>query len=149
MLWEQSWASLWPVAISRLPPQVLQQLRLRRLVAVGVDRGRVRAVLPQWFDDFAGNRQQPPGQLVVERRRQPDRDGDVPRVDGSIEGACVLITGADTLETIAIYVSMLGMDFRLDDGPEELVAHVRTLGQRYLNAVERATSAEDRGEIEQ
>ncbi|WP_436500190.1 helix-turn-helix transcriptional regulator [Actinokineospora sp. HUAS TT18] len=46
----------------------------------------------------------------------------------------VLITGADTLETIAIYVGMLGMDFRVD-GPPELVGHLRVLGERYLAAL--------------
>ncbi|WP_062995409.1 helix-turn-helix transcriptional regulator [Nocardia mikamii] len=48
--------------------------------------------------------------------------------------SCVLYTGADTLETIAIYLSMLMMDFRVD-GPPELVDHIRTLGRRYSSAV--------------
>lgn len=47
---------------------------------------------------------------------------------------CVLITGADALETLAIYLSMLMMDFRVDD-PPELVDHIRTLARRYTNAV--------------
>ncbi|WP_280239201.1 helix-turn-helix transcriptional regulator [Nocardia abscessus] len=47
---------------------------------------------------------------------------------------CVLYTGADALETIAIYLSMLMMDFRVD-GPPELVTHIRTLGRRYTAAV--------------
>ncbi|MFI9401185.1 helix-turn-helix transcriptional regulator [Nocardia sp. NPDC052316] len=46
---------------------------------------------------------------------------------------CVLLTGADALETIAIYLSMLMMDFRVD-GPPELVAHIRTLARRYTEA---------------
>lgn len=57
-------------------------------------------------------------------------------VEAVDEHSSVLVTGADTLETIAIYVSMLGMDFRLD-GPPELVEHVRVLGERYLAAVPR------------
>lgn len=48
--------------------------------------------------------------------------------------SCLLLTGADTLETIAIYLSMLMMDFRVD-GPPELVTHIRTLGRRYTEAV--------------
>ncbi len=48
--------------------------------------------------------------------------------------SCVLYTGADTLETIAIYLSMLMMDFRVDN-PPELVEHIRTLGRRYTAAV--------------
>ncbi|MGY2010519.1 helix-turn-helix transcriptional regulator [Nocardia gipuzkoensis] len=50
---------------------------------------------------------------------------------------CVLYTGADALETIAIYLSMLMMDFRVDS-PPELVAHIRTLGHRYTAAVANA-----------
>ncbi|SDJ11117.1 Predicted DNA-binding transcriptional regulator YafY, contains an HTH and WYL domains [Actinokineospora alba] len=57
-------------------------------------------------------------------------------VEAVDEHTSVLVTGADTLETIAIYVSMLGMDFRLD-GPPELVEHVRVLGERYLAAIVR------------
>lgn len=47
----------------------------------------------------------------------------------------VLVTGADALETIAIYLSMLMMDFRVD-GPPELVAHIRTLARRYTEALD-------------
>ncbi|MQY28547.1 helix-turn-helix transcriptional regulator [Nocardia aurantia] len=50
------------------------------------------------------------------------------------DASCLLITGADTLETIAIYLSMLMMDFRVD-GPPDLVAHIRTLARRYTDAV--------------
>ncbi|MET8648296.1 helix-turn-helix transcriptional regulator [Nocardia aurea] len=48
--------------------------------------------------------------------------------------SCALLTGADALETIAIYLSMLMMDFRVD-GPPELVDHLRTLARRYAEAV--------------
>lgn len=50
------------------------------------------------------------------------------------EKSCLLLTGADAMETIAIYLSMLMMDFRID-GPPELVDHIRTLGRRYRDAV--------------
>lgn len=50
------------------------------------------------------------------------------------ENSCLLLTGADAMETIAIYLSMLMMDFRVD-GPPELVEHIRTLGRRYREAV--------------
>lgn len=46
----------------------------------------------------------------------------------------VLITGADSLATVAAYVGMLGMDFHVVD-PPELAGHVRALGERYLRAV--------------
>ncbi|MFC6011809.1 helix-turn-helix transcriptional regulator [Nocardia lasii] len=50
------------------------------------------------------------------------------------EHSCVLFTGADAMETIAIYLSMLMMDFRVD-GPPELVAHLRVLARRYTESV--------------
>ncbi|MVU81827.1 WYL domain-containing protein [Nocardia sp. ET3-3] len=49
------------------------------------------------------------------------------------DSSCLLLTGADRLETIAVYLSMLMMDFRVDD-PPELVAHIRTLARRYAAA---------------
>ncbi|WP_040812224.1 helix-turn-helix transcriptional regulator [Nocardia concava] len=51
------------------------------------------------------------------------------------DSSCHLLTGADRLETIAIYLSMLMMDFRVDS-PPELVAHIRTLARRYTAATE-------------
>jgi predicted DNA-binding transcriptional regulator YafY len=49
------------------------------------------------------------------------------------EHNCVLVTGADSLATVAAYVGMLGLDFRVAE-PPELVDHVRRLGERYLRA---------------
>ena len=46
---------------------------------------------------------------------------------------CLLITGADSLATIAAYVGMLDMDFRILE-PPELVDHVARLGERYARA---------------
>ncbi|MEU1208018.1 transcriptional regulator [Nocardia sp. NPDC005825] len=51
------------------------------------------------------------------------------------DSSCLLLTGADRLETIAIYLSMLMMDFRVTE-PPELVAHLRTLARRYAAATE-------------
>jgi hypothetical protein len=45
----------------------------------------------------------------------------------------VLVTGADSLETIAAYIGMLGMDFTVDS-PPELVPHLRRVAERYLRA---------------
>ena len=50
------------------------------------------------------------------------------------EHSCVLSTGADSVMTIAVFVGMLGLDFRVDD-PPELADQVRELGERYLRAV--------------
>lgn len=48
---------------------------------------------------------------------------------------CVLVTGADSLEMIAVWVGMLGLDFHVDE-PVELREHVRAVGARYARAVE-------------
>ncbi len=50
------------------------------------------------------------------------------------EVTCVLDTGADTLETLAVHLGMLGADFTVD-GPPELVEQVRELSGRYARAV--------------
>jgi predicted DNA-binding transcriptional regulator YafY len=48
---------------------------------------------------------------------------------------CVLVTGADSLVTIAAYVGMLGCDFEIES-PPELRDHVRALGRRYRAAAD-------------
>jgi hypothetical protein len=48
---------------------------------------------------------------------------------------CVLHTGADTVETLAVYLGLLNADFRVID-PPELVSHLRTLATRYAVATE-------------
>ncbi|MEU8122492.1 WYL domain-containing protein [Spirillospora sp. NPDC049024] len=49
---------------------------------------------------------------------------------------CVLVTGADSLETIAVYIGMLGLDFEVT-GPPELIDHLAVLGERYLRSIGR------------
>jgi predicted DNA-binding transcriptional regulator YafY len=46
----------------------------------------------------------------------------------------VLVTGADSVEVIAVYIGMLGLDFTVSS-PPELVEHVHALGARYERAV--------------
>lgn len=46
---------------------------------------------------------------------------------------CVLETGADSLDTLAVYLGMLGVDFTVTELPE-LVAHLRDLTARYARA---------------
>jgi predicted DNA-binding transcriptional regulator YafY len=64
------------------------------------------------------------------RRRVPAAAGVVEAVT---EGTCLLDTGADTLETLAVYLGMLGADFEVRE-PPELVAHLRGLADRYRRA---------------
>jgi predicted DNA-binding transcriptional regulator YafY len=54
-------------------------------------------------------------------------------VESMGEHRCLLKTGADSLETLAIYVSLLGIDFEIDQ-PDELRAHVQALAERYRRA---------------
>ncbi|GAA4706641.1 helix-turn-helix transcriptional regulator [Phytohabitans rumicis] len=50
-------------------------------------------------------------------------------------GSCILDTGADSLNTLAVYLGMLDLDFEVTD-PPELVAYLRTLGSRYGRAAD-------------
>ncbi|HET6938143.1 MAG TPA: WYL domain-containing protein [Nocardioides sp.] len=47
---------------------------------------------------------------------------------------CVLVTGGDSVEIIAAYIGMLGLDFHVAD-PPELVDAIAALGERYRRAV--------------
>jgi predicted DNA-binding transcriptional regulator YafY len=47
---------------------------------------------------------------------------------------CVLVTGADSVEVVAVYIGMLGLDFHVT-GPPELVEAVAALGDRYRRAL--------------
>ncbi len=47
---------------------------------------------------------------------------------------CILVTGADSVEIVAVYIGMLGLDFHISE-PPALVEHVRLLGERYRRAV--------------
>lgn len=49
------------------------------------------------------------------------------------DGTSVLMTGADSLETIAAYIGMLGMDFTVES-PAELRSVLRTYSERYARA---------------
>ena len=55
-------------------------------------------------------------------------------VEAIDDDTCVLVTGADTVETVAVYIGMLGLDFTATE-PPELVAHLETLAKRYANAI--------------
>ncbi|HEY0816901.1 MAG TPA: hypothetical protein VGE11_26805 [Pseudonocardia sp.] len=50
------------------------------------------------------------------------------------DNTSMLVTGSDSLEVLAVYIGMLGLDFRVD-GPPALVEHLRRVGERYARAV--------------
>ncbi|MET9671308.1 YafY family protein [Streptomyces sp. NPDC006475] len=51
-------------------------------------------------------------------------------VEALDDSTCVLDTGADSVETLGVYLGMLGHDFDVT-GPPELLAHLRELARRY------------------
>ncbi|GAA1576878.1 YafY family protein [Kribbella sancticallisti] len=51
------------------------------------------------------------------------------------DNTCLLITGAESLEVVAVYIGMLGLDFQVT-APPRLVAHLKLIGERYLRAIE-------------
>jgi predicted DNA-binding transcriptional regulator YafY len=55
-------------------------------------------------------------------------------VEAVDDQTCVLVTGGDSVEIIAVYIGMLGLDFTVD-GPPELVAQLAVVGERYRRAV--------------
>jgi predicted DNA-binding transcriptional regulator YafY len=55
------------------------------------------------------------------------------RLEPVDERSCVLHTGANSLEQLALYVGLKGVDFEVLD-PPELVEHVRVLAERFARA---------------
>ncbi len=49
------------------------------------------------------------------------------------EATCLLDTGAESLDELAVYLGMLGVGFRVSS-PPELVDHLRALAARYAAA---------------
>jgi predicted DNA-binding transcriptional regulator YafY len=57
-------------------------------------------------------------------------------VEAVDDHTCVLATGADSVETIAVYIGMLGLDFTVTD-PPELIEQLRIVSERYARAIGR------------
>ena len=51
------------------------------------------------------------------------------------KNSCVLATGADSVETVAVYAGLLDVDFTVSE-PPELVERLRMLADRYQRAVD-------------
>ena len=45
----------------------------------------------------------------------------------------MLVTGDDSLEVVAVWIGMLGLDFTVQE-PPELIGHLRLLAERYTRA---------------
>jgi len=50
------------------------------------------------------------------------------------DGRCVLVTGADSIATLAVYIGMLGLDFTVTE-PADLVDELRSVSERYARAI--------------
>jgi WYL domain len=59
-------------------------------------------------------------------------------VEAIDDTSSVLVTGADSVETVAVYIGMLGLDFTVTE-PPELLEHLVTLARRYASAVKLAS----------
>lgn len=55
-------------------------------------------------------------------------------VEPLADGRSVLVTGGDSLEVVAVWIGMLGLDFTVEE-PSELVGHLQVLARRYAGAV--------------
>ena len=69
-----------------------------------------------------------PAAVIAERL--PAAVGPVEAID---ERTCAVNSGAESVETLALWLGMLGADFELSDCPE-LVEHLRLLAARYRRA---------------
>ncbi len=77
--------------------------------------------------------------ILIDARAQEVIDRINPAV-GTVEplsgGRSVLVTGGDSLEIVAVWIGMLGLDFTVES-PAALVEHLRLLAGRYDRAVAR------------
>ncbi len=60
-------------------------------------------------------------------------------VEAIDEHSCVLATGADSVETVAVYIGLLDLDFNVSE-PPELVARLQLLADRYHRACSAAAA---------
>jgi biotin operon repressor len=67
-------------------------------------------------------------------------------VESRADGRSVLVTGGDSLETVAVWIGMLGLDFTVES-PDELVGHLRVLAARYTAAVKAADEHASDGRV--
>ncbi|HEY9339828.1 MAG TPA: transcriptional regulator [Kribbella sp.] len=50
------------------------------------------------------------------------------------ERSCLLQTGSDTVQSLAVHLALLDVDFVIQDGPPELTAYLDRLAERYRRA---------------
>lgn len=90
----------------------------------------MRSIAESGWNVHARLRIDAPAQRVVDRINPA-----VGVVEAIDEHSSVLVTGADSLETIAAYIGMLNMDFTVES-PAELRGHLSRLAERYARAAD-------------
>ena len=88
----------------------------------------MRRVAVSGWNVHARLRVDAPAQAVLDRINPA-----VGVVEATTETSSVLVTGADSLETVAAYIGMLGMDFTVES-PAELRTMLHALADRYARA---------------
>ncbi|MET0783142.1 MAG: WYL domain-containing protein [Leifsonia flava] len=106
----------------------------RRFVPVGVPGGdhtrfAMRSIAASGWKVHARLRIEASAETVLARINAA-----VGVVEAIDETHSVLVTGADSLDTIAAYIGMLGMDFTVES-PTELLPYLERTAQRYLRAI--------------
>jgi predicted DNA-binding transcriptional regulator YafY len=118
--------------VDRLEPRlpVGQRFAPRALPEEDVAAYVARGVAESAWRFRARVRVQAPAEVIAERIGR--WVGTVEPID---ERTCVLDAGANTMETLAVYLGMLDADFTVSD-PPELVDHLRRLTDRYRRSTD-------------
>jgi predicted DNA-binding transcriptional regulator YafY len=108
----------------RFTPREAPAADLAAYVARGVstarDRFQARVILHAPIDEMA--------------RRVMHSTGTLDPID---DHSCLLLTGADWLDGLAIYIAAIGVEFEIAE-PPELIERVRLLGLRFAEAARRS-----------
>lgn len=113
-----------------LEPRMPTRRRFEPLPVPGGDftAFAMRSIAASGWNVHARLRIAAPAQRVVDRINPA-----VGVVESLDDGSSVLVTGADSLETVAAYIGMLNMDFTVES-PPELVSHLLRLADVYTRA---------------
>ena len=106
----------------RAPPDADLAAYVARGVSAARDRFQARVILHAPVDEIA--------------RRVTHATGTLEPID---DHSCVLRTGADWLDGLAIYIASIGVEFEIAE-PPELIERVRLLGLRFAEAARRSGS---------
>ncbi|WP_350347596.1 WYL domain-containing protein [Agromyces sp. G08B096] len=123
--------------VDRLVPRMPTRRRFDPLPVPGGDVTAflMRRVASSGWNVHARLRIAAPAETVLARINPS-----VGAVEAVSDSESVLVTGADSLDTVAAYIGMLNMEFTVDS-PPELVPLLRAIGERYLRTAAASESA--------